>query len=65
MYKNGLLFEEEYVKELKKEFFMVDSDPGIGERLFFDNSGGSLRLKSCEHYSKFVSYLSELLINFN
>ena len=47
MYKNGLLFEEEYVKELKKEFFMVDSDPEIGERLFFDNSGGSLRLKSC------------------
>ena len=26
---------------------MVDSDPEMGERLFFDNSGGSLRLKKC------------------
>ncbi len=46
-YPCGLLFDEEYVKELKDKFYMVDADPEIGERLFFDNSGGSLRLKSC------------------
>lgn len=45
-YPNGLLFEEKYIEELKKAFFMVDSDPDMGERLFFDNSGGSLRLKA-------------------
>ena len=46
-YPCGLLFEEEYIKELKNQFCFVDSDPEMGERLFFDNSGGSLRLKSC------------------
>jgi selenocysteine lyase/cysteine desulfurase len=45
-YPLGLLFDEKYVKELKNEFFMVDSDPEMGKRLFFDNSGGSLRLKA-------------------
>lgn len=46
-FRNGLLFNENYVKELKSKFYMVDRDPEKGERLFFDNSGGSLRLKSC------------------
>lgn len=46
-YPQGLLFDEEYVKELKSKFYMADSDPDLGERLFFDNSGGSLRLKKC------------------
>ena len=46
-YSCGLLFDESYVKELKSKFYMADSDPEMGERLFFDNSGGSLRLKRC------------------
>lgn len=46
-YPCGLLFDESYVKELKSKFYMVDRDPKMGDRLFFDNSGGSLRLKSC------------------
>ena len=46
-YPCGLLFEEEYIRELKDRFYFVDSDPEMGERLFFDNSGGSLRLKKC------------------
>ena len=46
-HKTGQLFEEEYVKELKSKFYFVDFDPEMGERLFFDNSGGSLRLKKC------------------
>lgn len=44
-YPNGLLFDDEFQKELKEKFFYADGDPEHGERLFFDNSGGSLRLK--------------------
>ncbi len=46
-YKNGLFFEDSFQKSLKDKFCHADSDPVYGERLFFDNSGGSLRLKKC------------------
>ncbi len=46
-YPNGLLFESGFQKELKEKFYYADSDPSLGKRLFFENSGGSLRLKSC------------------
>ena len=45
-YENGLLFEDNLQKELKEKFSYADFDPEYGERLFFENSGGSLRLKS-------------------
>lgn len=41
----GLLFDEAFQKELKAQFCHVDADPEHGQRLFFENSGGSLRLK--------------------
>nr|MBQ4319790.1 aminotransferase class V-fold PLP-dependent enzyme [Clostridia bacterium] len=46
-YPNGLLFSDEFQAELKSRFCHADADPIHGKRLFFDNSGGSLRLKSC------------------
>ncbi|MBR2965434.1 MAG: aminotransferase class V-fold PLP-dependent enzyme [Clostridia bacterium] len=46
-YPHGLLFEEALQKELKEKFCFADADPDFGERLFFENSGGSLRLKKC------------------
>ena len=46
-YPHGLLFDENMRRELRDEFFYCDADPKYGERLFFENSGGSLRLKSC------------------
>lgn len=46
-HENGLLFEKEFQKELKSKFCYADADPQYGERLFFENSGGSLRLKKC------------------
>ena len=46
-YPNGLLFDEKTQKELKDKFFYSDFDPEYGKRLFFENSGGSLRLKKC------------------
>ena len=41
----GLLFPAAWMEEIKASFFHVDSDPDIGDRLFFDNAGGSFRLK--------------------
>ncbi len=46
-YPKGLLFEDKIQKELKEKFYYIDADPVYGERLFFENSGGSLRLKKC------------------
>ena len=46
-YSNGLLFDEAFQKELKDKFCYADEDPVYGKRLFFENSGGSLRLKKC------------------
>ncbi len=43
----GILFEDKFQKSLKEQFYYPDADPEHGERLFFDNSGGSLRLKKC------------------
>lgn len=45
-YENGLLFNEAFSQSLKEKFYLVDTDPEYGKRLFFDNSGGSLRLKA-------------------
>ena len=47
MEKYGVLFETEFQKSLKEKFCYADADPEYGKRLFFDNSGGSLRLKRC------------------
>ena len=46
-YPNGILFDEKLTKELKEKFYCVDTDEKYGKRLFFENSGGSLRLKKC------------------
>lgn len=46
-YDNGLLFDKSLQLALKEKFYYADRDPVYGKRLFFDNSGGSLRLKSC------------------
>ncbi len=43
----GNFFDDTYQKELKEKFYHADADPEHGTRLFFDNSGGSLRLKKC------------------
>ncbi len=40
------LFPAELQKEIKEKFYYVDQDPHTGKkRLFFENSGGSFRLK--------------------
>ncbi|WP_231505618.1 aminotransferase class V-fold PLP-dependent enzyme [Bacillus sp. EB01] len=44
-YKVGKLMDQELLDTLRDKFAFLDHDPDYGERLFFDNSGGSLRLK--------------------
>lgn len=44
--KQGLLFDTDFQKVLKENFHYADVDQAGAERLFFDNSGGSLRLKA-------------------
>ncbi|HSV36668.1 aminotransferase class V-fold PLP-dependent enzyme [Ramlibacter sp. WS9] len=42
----GILFPEALTREIKDRFHYVDRDMNGRERLFFDNAGGSFRLKS-------------------
>ncbi len=51
-YPNGLLFSEDLMQEIQEKFLYIKEDKFVGERLFFDNAGGSFRLKSVEE--KFV-----------
>lgn len=43
----GILFTESQLKEIRAQFYFIEKDPFQGERLFFDNAGGSFRLKRC------------------
>ncbi|MBR0139439.1 MAG: aminotransferase class V-fold PLP-dependent enzyme [Firmicutes bacterium] len=56
-FEKGLLFDKELQKALKAEFCYADEDPEYGKRLFFENSGGSLRLRRCvEAKAKMEAY---------
>jgi cysteine desulfurase/selenocysteine lyase len=56
-YPKGLFFTEELNREVKSRFFNVDTDPNYGKRVFFENAGGSLRLKAVnETYAKVDSF---------
>lgn len=43
---NKTVFDESCIKDLKEQFCYVDEDQNGSKRLFFDNSGGVLRLKA-------------------
>lgn len=49
-------FSPEKMKKVRDAFYWVDADPESGERIFFENSGGSFRLKSAverkSHYEE-------------
>ena len=56
-YEHGLLFDPALSAEIKKRFCYVDADPEFGTRLFFENSGGSLRLKaSVEEQARYQAF---------
>lgn len=55
--EHGVLFDAQLSKEIKDRFYYVDEDPDFGRRLFFENSGGSLRLKaSVEEQAKYQAF---------
>jgi len=45
-YPHGLFFSDTLQKEIKARFLNIDADPETGARVFFENAGGSLRLKA-------------------
>ncbi len=45
-YPQGLLFSDELQAEIRDRFCNIDHD-SFGPRIFFENSGGALRLKAC------------------
>ncbi|HHW31190.1 MAG TPA: aminotransferase class V-fold PLP-dependent enzyme [Clostridiaceae bacterium] len=47
-YPNGLAFSDNVLKEVQDKFLYVNKDKFLGERIYFDNAGGSFRLKSVE-----------------
>lgn len=48
MYENGKLFSAEDMKKVRDSFYYVDVDSTGKKRLYFDNAGGSYRLKMAE-----------------
>jgi selenocysteine lyase/cysteine desulfurase len=44
---NGAFFSDELLDEIRSKLEYVDYDPYAGKRIYFDNAGGSLRLKKC------------------
>ncbi|MBT2667249.1 aminotransferase class V-fold PLP-dependent enzyme [Bacillus sp. ISL-4] len=58
-YKLGKLMNEKLLAELCKKFAFLDHDPDYGERLFFDNSGGSLKLKEAIKMKESIDLLPD------
>ena len=57
--QNGILFDTAFQQGLKEQFYYANSDPEWGNRLFFDNSGGSLRLKTAVEAKTMVEMLPD------
>lgn len=57
LYKEGILFNNDVLKEIREQFSYIEMDPlQKRERLFFDNAGGSFRLiKATESFNKIDS----------
>ncbi len=45
-YPNGLLFSPKIMEQVQEKFLYINEDKFVGKRLFFDNAGGSFRLKA-------------------
>lgn len=55
--KQGDLFTVEMQQQIRDRFYHVDEDPNHGTRLFFENAGGSLRLKAVvEAHNRLEAY---------
>lgn len=45
--QKGILFEDSVMNWIQDQFYLLDEDVLGNKRLFFENAGGSLRLKNC------------------
>jgi hypothetical protein len=57
--ENGIAFEKNVLEEIRNEFYFLNSDIDGKKRLFFDNSGGSLRLKTAVEAKTMVEMLPD------
>lgn len=55
----GLLFSESMIREIKNRFHYVDIDMRGRTRLFFDNAGGSFRLKAASERMSMIDALPD------
>ena len=56
----GELFDEKLMKQIRERFLHVEEDPVLKEkRLFFDNAGGSIRLKAANEAFKKVDEMPD------
>ena len=53
--KRGIFFEESILAELRKKFYNVDTDADGTDRIFFENAGGSLRLKAAVEIADYLN----------
>lgn len=51
-YPYGLAFPPELMQEVRDRFLYLTEDRFTGHRQFFDNAGGSFRLKSAEKHMR-------------
>jgi len=58
-YETGMLMNEALLGKLREKFAFLDYDPDYGKRLFFDNSGGSFRLKEAIQVREKVDLLPD------
>lgn len=59
IYPNGKMFTEEELKKLRSHFDYVTCDFKGQQRLFFDNAGGSLRLKDASDRFDFINRIPD------
>lgn len=45
--KNGEFFPQDLLEQIREKFYYLESEPDGRKRIFFENAGGSLRLKQC------------------
>jgi selenocysteine lyase/cysteine desulfurase len=46
----GEFFSDDLLNEIRAQLDYVDFDPYAGKRIYFENAGGSLRLKKCSEF---------------
>lgn len=62
---NNALFSPDFLQKIRERFWYVDQDPYNEFRLFFENAGGALRLKSVTERDSQIISLADCASRFN